>query len=897
MGGNAGMRGYIIQTIICLLDALEKDNDWISVTLEPLDESEKVDIRWKYPNSIIKLTQVKSSENTIGRAAAETYCNELTSHSPNASEYELSLIGPLAKNLLKVKSIANVRISKLGTLDTKILIDQASNKIDHYYTRKNKPKISPQVREIIVHNLNSRFATSSIIGTEITRADFDTELLKWISSIEVQIERNPFTSLAPPIENQNIPLNHRITKKILDLIGWNQFGENQTIEIFNEHTSDNDVHTVNFIGDFTNQLKEKTGDFVMVSSLHNFNYPNSSKSEITKYLKDVDVILADSKNKNEVPLKRFESTNYHSLLFWLTTDSDDLLTDFIHPTKDNYKRTLLNDKLTYYLIDNKRANFLISSIITAKNYRDDVSVKFLYPITEANQSPDKIGQRGLKLPVEYINSSVIPIAKEDKTKISFLLFCSDSFSPESLKKLIWLTIRLTSGFGNEYLLYFPDYNEDQHQNEALKTIRSFDEELLDDKIKVLRYNQVETEVLDSLPNTQTRISKNEIYQENNEESLSNSKHLNEAFINILPYGDILKPFLNTEAINANDLKIFLAKKGVFVKNADKVNLIKLMTTLLFSPNELEDFKSLIDVKEKTTNSINEHYTIKQNDSLENIFKKVNPNFDNITEGLNTKIVHSNSTLKFTQNAKDKEEFVLSLTTEIKDPTSFLLVNTKWGKIEIVVKKDNDRLVVVTQNTITREDKLIANRALKLLHQEFKQIDFVEETKIKVMFNSFKSNLERVNFLLSFTNISSSSIFKNPEILSITFKFDDDTEIPEKFKDKADKDLVIKFDGKNLTTLTELSIEEAKGSIFLEEIKIRYKFDYLNIQNGYYYVTYNFSKALRNKRELNGVFNSEPYLYKTDTVKKLSDIKGLERELSREIERFKIEKLKQFNIIE
>ena len=95
----------------------------------------------------------------------------------------------------------------------------------------------------------------------------------------------------------------------------------------------------------------------------------------------------------------------------------------------------------------------------------------------------------------------------------------------------------------------------------------------------------------------------------------------------------------------------------------------------------------------------------------------------------------------------------------------------------------------------------------------------------------------------------------------------------------------------------MSIEEAKGSIFLEEIKIRYKFDYLNIQNGYYYVTYNFSKALRNKRELNGVFNSEPYLYKTDIIKNLSNIKGLEKELSRETERLKIEKLKQFNIIE
>ena len=894
MGGNAGIRGYIIQTIICMLDALEKDNEWTSVTLEPFDESEKVDIRWKYSNGITKLTQVKSSQNLIRYSSAKKWSEELVSHSPDASEYELLLIGSADNKLLKREDIGKVKIGEFKPLNTQVLIDQASTKIDLYYERKGKSKISAKVREIIINALNSDFGISSIIGKEISKADFDDNLLDWITAIEKQIETNVFASLSPPIESQNIPLNHRIVKKILELIGWNQFGENPSVEIFNEHTSEDDVYSVNFIGDFESKLKEKTGDFVMVSSLHDFSYPNTSKSELTKYLKDVDVIFEDSKNKNEVPLKRFESTNYHSLLFWLTTDNEDLLRDFIHPTKDNYKRTLLNDELTYYLIDNKKANFLISSIITAKNYRENVSVKFLYPITEANQSPDRIGQRGLKLPVEYINSSVIPIAKEDKLKISFLLFCSDSFSPESLKKLIWLTIRLTSGFGNEYLLYFPDYDEEQNKNEALKIIRSFDEELLDDKIKVLKYNQVETETLDILPNTQVTINKNETYQENNVESLRNSKHLNEAFINILPYGDILKPFLNTDAITANDLKIFLAKKGIFVKNADKSNLTKLMTTLLFSPNELEDFKSLIDVKEKTTHSTNEHYTIKQNDSLENIFKKVKPNFDNITEGLNTKIVNSN--LQFQQNTENKDEFILNLTTEIKDPTSSLLVNTKWGKIEIVVKKDNDRLVVVTQNTITREDKYIATRALKLLHQEFKQIDFVEETKIKVMFNNFSSNLERVNFLLSFTNVSSSAILKDPDIRSIKFKFDDDTEIPEKFKDKADKDLIIKFDGKGLTTLTELSIEDAKGSIFLEEIKVLYKFDFLNIKNGLYYVTYNFSNALKSKVEINGVFNSEPFLIKTANVKALSNIRSLERELSKEVERLKIEKLKQFNII-
>ncbi len=36
MGGNAGIRGYLIQTIICVLDTLESDNLWTSVTLETI---------------------------------------------------------------------------------------------------------------------------------------------------------------------------------------------------------------------------------------------------------------------------------------------------------------------------------------------------------------------------------------------------------------------------------------------------------------------------------------------------------------------------------------------------------------------------------------------------------------------------------------------------------------------------------------------------------------------------------------------------------------------------------------------------------------------------------------------------------------------------------------------
>lgn len=343
--------------------------------------------------------------------------------------------------------------------------------------------------------------------------------------------------------------------------------------------------------------------------------------------------------------------------------------------------------------------------------------------------------------------------------------------------------------------------------------------------------------------------------------------------------------------------MILTKKGIYVKSADKTKLINLMSTLLFSPDEIEDFKSYINVKNRNVHTNNEFYNIKQNQSLETVFKSVKPNLDNLTEGLNIKIVNHDK-IKFVQDPINKEEFKITLITEVKDPTSSLAVNTNWGKSEVVVRKQDNKLVVVSENTITREDKLIANRIVKQLASEFQRVDFIEEKKIKVMFNNFKSNLERVNFLLGFSNVASSSILKEPDIQSIKFKFDEKTAIPDMYKDKADKDLVITYTGKGLKTLQELTEQNAKESIFLEEIAVFYKFDYLNVKNGFYRVTYSFSNALKNKQGYDGVFKSEPYLSTNHhQVKALQSIEGLKKELSKEVERLKLEKLKQFNIIE
>lgn len=895
MGGNAGIRGYIIQTIIAVLEAIDEDVKWETITLEPTDESEKVDIRLKYPDNTIRLYQVKSSQNLIRYSQAEKWCNELKEYSPNAEIHELSLIGNVDSKLSKTNEIEGVVIADIKPLNIQMLKDQASTKIDRYYESKNKSKVSSKVRELIVLALTSKFATSSIVGHEIHKSEFDKLLSNWISDIEKQIDTNPFATLAPPTKMENKPINKRIAKRILDLIGWNQLSEDFNVNGFNEKTEEDEIHSIDFYGDIEGKLKEDSRDFLMVKSFHNQTYPKNSKDNVINYLYDLDFVLKDFQEQRFIPLRSYDNTDIYSILFWLTTDNEDLSTDYIHQIKNYFTQKQLNKDIVYLVVDNKKANFLISSVATATNYREELPVKFLYPITEANKSIDKIGGRGLKLPPQFINSSILPIVKEDKNQISILLFCSDSYSDNALKKLIWLMLSLTSGFGNEYRIYFPDYNEHKDKHSAQKIIRSFRDDFLDEKIFISKFESINTEALDNLPNTKVITSKNETYAEEGSGTPQSLNKLNEAFEKLLPYGDLLKPFLKTDAINANDIKFFLEKKGIFYKYANKEKLIDIMTSLLFSPKELEDFKTYIEIKERTTKTTDVLYKIKNHKPLDQAVKQINVDVDKLTEGLNIAIINQDNILF--EPTERINEYRLSFLTELKDPTESLLVNTQIGKSEVIIKLQDDNLIIVTENTISREDKLLANRIVKQVKKDFQRINLIEEEQIKVLFSSFKTNSERVNFLLSFTNIASTTLIQNADIQSIKFKFDEKSSVPEKYKDKMDKDLVINYDGKGLRTLQELSEDNSKDLIFLEEMKIIYEFEYLNVKKGKYKVTFNFSDALKNKPSYDGVFKSEPYLIKSNSVKGLASIKSLEQSLSQEIENLKISKLKKFNIIE
>ena len=92
MGGREATRSILLQAIICLLGALQDDNAWESLAVEPDTEAEKVDVAWHYSNGT-KVTQVKSSRNQLSVPDARKWAEELQG-SLEATGYELILCGP-----------------------------------------------------------------------------------------------------------------------------------------------------------------------------------------------------------------------------------------------------------------------------------------------------------------------------------------------------------------------------------------------------------------------------------------------------------------------------------------------------------------------------------------------------------------------------------------------------------------------------------------------------------------------------------------------------------------------------------------------------------------------------------------------------------------------------------
>ena len=174
MGGKETARGILLQTIVCVLDLFNKDNDWINVSLEPNINAEKVDILWEYEDTKKKVVQVKSKQTSINYSFAENWANQLE-NDYSTDSYELILIGPCEPKLTKEKNIGKVSLT-IKNLDIESLLNNAAFSLGLYLEKRGIKPLNSEVKLTIIESLTTIFATYSTKGKLISRNEFE-ELL------------------------------------------------------------------------------------------------------------------------------------------------------------------------------------------------------------------------------------------------------------------------------------------------------------------------------------------------------------------------------------------------------------------------------------------------------------------------------------------------------------------------------------------------------------------------------------------------------------------------------------------------------------------------------------------------------------------------------------------------
>lgn len=185
LGGQEAIRGYLLQTIASLLESLKDDAGWTNLELEPEDDSEKVDIKFHYPDKE-RVIQVKSSINRINLTKIKKWCDELKT-STKADEYELKLFGPSYTEGAFAQILSGdyngVKLTKPELIRLDNLIEICAYRISKFVFNEGN-LITPLLGEDIVKNLITELLVSSTTKIIISREDLKCKIFEIISQFK-----------------------------------------------------------------------------------------------------------------------------------------------------------------------------------------------------------------------------------------------------------------------------------------------------------------------------------------------------------------------------------------------------------------------------------------------------------------------------------------------------------------------------------------------------------------------------------------------------------------------------------------------------------------------------------------------------------------------------------------
>lgn len=691
-------------------------------------------------------------------------------------------------------------------------------------------------------------------------------------------------------ENSNKSGNdgQKIVIQLLKLAGWTsvtppiQFPCSLGLEHSVKEGSKKYNHNIDGFYQYSSPLIHKHHDIIFISSKHSQKSYSYIKDNINDHIEDICKSLecgAISEEISEYVEKNEFIKNYLGVLFLIASDKDKN-TDIVKEIEDSIKTPKFNFE-TLYIVDNKRATFLLSAINTAQEFNPRAKLKFIFPDTGRNHENESLLLSDTFMPIQYINSSILPIVLENENKISCLIFSIDAFEKDSLKRLIWFAHKVI-GYTNEIVIFFPDYDETPHSKDVLSIKQLFKDTDFMMKISVRRYNQYDFITLkQDIPEKESIILKNE----NRKIELS-AKVKNE-IDKYLPFGKEIAPLISSTMLSNSDLKEFLLSKGILINSSDKNNTVPLFSSLLLSPRELDLLRNMLAEKEDRPKTVERNAKFSDtNKTLWEVLSKIGFDSNSINLPPNCHFTYKPAFKREDKN--NPNEVFLEYEIERENTTKDLLTGKTIhsGRISFNLKNQNlsSELEYTAPQTYDLNIKIFSS-----IEKSLKSDGYIKEEFDKITFSDF-NNESRIDFFRSFLETKGNKVFYDPNIETLKIKPDSSSSnLPKDLEVMKGKVRILNIDGNKLDDLPHVSKDEYKKNILCEKIKIKYKFKFKETE-GICYVDICFPNVLTSDKT-ETEFQTSIILPRS---KKFLDVaKELNKFLTREFNLLKENKIKKY----
>jgi len=263
-----------------------------------------------------------------------------------------------------------------------------------------------------------------------------------------------------------------IVATILELVGWGNNRANIDInctkpEKHKTGSNPRKKHGIDFVFSYKSELEERTVCHAVISSKFTADkYPNNPtetfKSHFLSLAKDVECFKKSPIRKENASVFTASRDKCFGVLFWLSNEENESfdLLDKIYSVKNIDDI----DYSTIYVIDNMRAAFVYDTIISLRHDPKISSVNFLYMTNGSNNSAADRLSSGKIMPVEFLNSGIIPLSITTSSGESILaISCMDKTDEPTLKRLIGLAQGIAYDFPGKVLICLPDFNPLKHK--------------------------------------------------------------------------------------------------------------------------------------------------------------------------------------------------------------------------------------------------------------------------------------------------------------------------------------------------------------------------------------------------------------------------------------------------